>query len=94
MSLNATRADEDDWALAFWVTVILSLGSYYFAYRNRNKEAKSTQVSRSGNEINDKSNIESSSRNTEITIPKICAHCKSPNAKRFDVCEYCGNPKI
>ena len=54
VSINASRADEGDWALAFVVTVILSIGSYYLAYRNKNKEVKSTQVSMSKNDINDR----------------------------------------
>lgn len=90
--LNASRADEDEWALALLVTVILSIVSHYLAYRNKNKEVKSTQVSVSKNDINDRPNIGSSKINTESASPKICPHCKSPNAKRLDVCEYCGNP--
>ena len=33
----------------------------------------------------------STADNASVIIPEICPHCKSPNAKRIRICEWCGN---
>lgn len=40
------------------------------------------------------SNIISQNSIQDITIPKICPHCKSPNSKLVRECEWCGNQII
>ena len=29
--------------------------------------------------------------NKKIIIPNVCPHCKSPNTKKLQECEWCGN---
>jgi uncharacterized membrane protein YhaH (DUF805 family) len=36
----------------------------------------------------------STADNVSVIIPEICPHCKSPNAKRIRICEWCGSQII
>jgi hypothetical protein len=35
-----------------------------------------------------------SQQNESVNVAGICPHCKNPNVKRIEICEWCGNQII
>ncbi len=74
------------------ISLFLSIISFFISNRFKKNEVELSKIQKVQVENNNSKSI----LNDNLTrqIPGVCPHCKSPNVKRFDVCEYCGNPTI